>query len=209
MRPTLNKSKGIVKIRIPLPNGSSQDVANADQFTKRRERFGSFVSQTWCSSSNPSEQILDHEATGEFRNHQIGKRKYQYSREWYQDGKKLQLFNAINGQPQTCKRIAQLYAAAARHKNIAETLIRRSKRSAALALTEQARAIKSSADIALPPKKLTGSEFWAAVVQAPADISTPSENHPGRESATSIQNPTNPIPPQTRARKDFWAVCSN
>ncbi|CCD43303.1 hypothetical protein BofuT4_P067110.1 [Botrytis cinerea T4] len=72
-----------------------------------------------------------------------------------------------------------------------------------------ARAIKSSADIALPPKKLTGSEFWAAVVQAPADISTPSENHPGRESATSIQNPTNPIPPQTRARKDFWAVCSN
>ncbi|KAK6592564.1 hypothetical protein H4I96_11795 [Botrytis cinerea] len=129
--------------------------------------------------------------------------------EWYQDGKKLQLFNAINGQPQTCKRIAQLYAAAARHKNIAETLIRRSKRSAALALTEQARAIKSSADIALPPKKLTRSEFWAAVVQAPADISTPSENHPGRESATSIQNSTNPIPPQARARKDFWAVCSN
>ncbi|KAK6593786.1 hypothetical protein H4I95_11178 [Botrytis cinerea] len=127
----------------------------------------------------------------------------------YQDGKKLQLFNAINGQPQTCKKIAQRYAAAARHKNIAETLIRRNKRSAALALTEQARAIKSSADIALPPKKLTGSEFWAAVVQAPADISTPSENHPGRESATSIQNPTNPIPPQTRARKDFWAVCSN
>ncbi|KAM0311117.1 hypothetical protein ACHAO8_007458 [Botrytis cinerea] len=168
MRPTLNKSKGIVKIRIPLPNGSSQDVANADQFTKRRERFGSFVSQTWCSSSNPSEQILDHEAT--------------VVPGW----EKLQLFNAINGQPQTCKRIAQLYAAAARHKNIAETLIRRNKRSAALALTEQARAIKSSADIALPPKKLTSSEFWAAVVQAPADISTPSENHPGRESATSI-----------------------
>ncbi|EMR82217.1 hypothetical protein BcDW1_9120 [Botrytis cinerea BcDW1] len=99
---------------------------------------------------------------------------------------KLQLFNAINGQPQTCKKIAQRYAAAARHKNIAETLIRRNKRSAALALTEQARAIKSSANIALPPKKLTSSEFWAAVVQAPADISTPSENHPGRESATSI-----------------------
>ncbi|TEY78811.1 hypothetical protein BOTCAL_0045g00280 [Botryotinia calthae] len=97
MRPTLDKSKGIVKIRIPLPNGSSQDIANPDQFTKRREKFGSFISPT-------------------------------------------------------------------------------------------------------------RSEFWATVMQAPADISTPSENHPKRKSATSIQNSTHPIPPQTRARKDFWAI---
>lgn len=95
---------------------------------------------------------------------------------------------------------------AARQENMAETLMRRNKRFAALALTEQARVIKSSADIVLPPKKLTGSEFWAAVMQAPADISTPSENHSKRKSATSIQNSTNPIPLQTRARNDFWAI---
>ncbi|TGO23735.1 hypothetical protein BPAE_0123g00250 [Botrytis paeoniae] len=206
--PTLNKPKDPVKTRIPLPHGSSQGVANPDQYAKRREQYSLLFSPTWRSSSGPSEQVLDHGATDEYKNHQMSKEKHesQYSRDWYQTEKKLQLVDTINGQPQTCKKIARRYTAAVKQDIMAKTLARRKQQFAALALTDQARVIKSSANIALPPKKPIRSEFWATVMQAPADINTPSENLPKRKLATSIQDSANSIPPQTYARKDFWAI---
>ncbi|TGO47679.1 hypothetical protein BCON_0267g00100 [Botryotinia convoluta] len=206
--PTPNKTKDTVKTRIPLPNGPSWDVANPDQYAKRREEYSSFFSPTWRSSPGPSEQVSDHEATDEYINHQISKERHEShsSRDCYPDERKLQLIDAISGQPLTCKKIARRHTAAVKHDIMAKTLARRKEQFAALHLTDQARVIKSSANIALPPKKLIRSEFWATVMQAPADINIPSNNPPKRKSVTSIQDSTNSIPPQPRARKDFWAI---
>ncbi|KAF5876671.1 uncharacterized protein Bfra_003077 [Botrytis fragariae] len=207
--PTLNKSKDTVaKTSLPLPHDSSRDVANPDQYTKRREKSDPFFSATRRFFSDPVKQALNNKAAGEYINHQISKKKCesQYSRDCYQNEKKLQLVDAIDGHPQTCRKIARRYTAAFKHDIIAETLMRHKKQFAALDLNDQARVIKSHANIALPHKKPIRSEFWATVMQAPADISKPSKNPPKRKSETSLQDSANPIPPQTHARKDFWAI---
>ncbi|TGO33615.1 hypothetical protein BHYA_0236g00100 [Botrytis hyacinthi] len=52
----------------------------------------------------------------------------------------------------------------------------------------------------------TRSEFWATVMQAPADINTTSKKPPQRKLVTLIQDSENSVPPQTHARKDFWTI---
>ncbi|TGO14745.1 hypothetical protein BTUL_0049g00550 [Botrytis tulipae] len=206
--PTPNKSKDTVKTRIPLPHGFSQDVANPDRYVKGREEYGSFFSPTWCSSSGLSEQVSDHEATDEYKNHQVSKERQEshFSRDWYPDKWVLQLIDPINSQPLTCKKIARSDTAAFKHDIIAKTFASRIEQLAALDQIDQARVIKSSANISLPPKKPTRSEFWATVTQAPADIEPPSSNPLKRKSATLIQDSEISVPPQTHARKDFWAI---
>ncbi|KAF7929872.1 uncharacterized protein EAE97_009469 [Botrytis byssoidea] len=190
---TPNKPKDTFKTRIPLLHGLSQDVAKPDQYVKRREEYGSFFSSTWCSSSGLSEQVSDHEATDEYRNHQVSKERQEshFSRDWYPDKWMLQLIDPINSQPLTCKKIARRYTAVFKHDIIAKTLAGRIEQLAALDLTDQARVITSSANISLPPKKPTRSEFWATVTQAPADIEPPSSNPLKRKLATLIQDSEN------------------
>ncbi|TGO52004.1 hypothetical protein BOTNAR_0338g00080 [Botryotinia narcissicola] len=205
---TPNKPKDTFKTRIPLLHGLSQDVAKPDQYVQRREEYGSFFSPTWCSSSGLSEQVSDHEATDEYRNHQVSKERQEshFSRDLYPDKWMLQLIDPINSQPLTCKNIARRYTAAFKHDIIAKTLASRIEQLAALDPTDQARVITSSANISLPPKKPTRSEFWATVMQAPADIEPPSSNPLKRKLATLIQDSENSVPLQTHARKDFWAI---
>ncbi|KAF7857887.1 uncharacterized protein EAF02_011253 [Botrytis sinoallii] len=207
--PTLNESKDtVIKIRLPLPHGSSRDIANSDQYTKRREKSDPIISVTRRFFSDPLKQVLSHKAADEYINHQISKEKQesQYFRDWYLDERRLQLINAINGQPLTYKKIARLCVAAIEHDIMAKTLARCKDQFAAFDLTDQARVIKSSANIALPPEKPIRKDFWATVMQAPADINTPSSNPPKRKLAKSTQDSTNPTASQTRARNDFWEI---
>ncbi|THV47506.1 hypothetical protein BGAL_0306g00110 [Botrytis galanthina] len=205
--PTWNKPKDTVKTRIPLPHGFSPNVTKPYPYVKRRE-YSSFFLPTWCSSSGPSEQVSDHEATDEYINHQVSKERQEshFSRDWYPDKWMLQLIDTINSQPLTCKKIARHYTAAFKHDLMAKILARHNKKFASLDLIDQARVIKSSANISLPPKKPIRSAFWATVMQTPADIYTPSINPPRRKLAASTQDSTNPISPQTCGRKDFWAT---
>ncbi|KAF7910348.1 hypothetical protein BELL_0350g00050 [Botrytis elliptica] len=157
--PTLNESKDtVIKNRLPLPHGSSRDVANSDQYTKRREKSDPIISATRRFFSDPVKQVLSHKSADEYRNHQISKEKQepQYFRDWYLDERNLQLIDVINGQPLTCKKIARICVAAIEHDIMAKTLARCKEQFAALDLTDQARVIKSSANFAL----LTHSETY-------------------------------------------------
>lgn len=204
--PTSNKPKDTVKTRIPLPHGFSPNVTKPYPYVKRRE-YSSFFLPTWCSSG-PSEQVSDHEATDEYINHQVSKERQEshFSRDWYPDKWMLQLIDTMNSQPLTCKKIARRYTAAFKLDIMAKILARHNKQFATLDLIDQARVIKSSANISLPPKKPIRSAFWATVMQTPADINTPSKKPPKRKLAALIQDSENSTPPQAHAKKDFWAI---